>query len=107
MIIFAVSHESVEGEEEGREHSQQIGNSPLAAIHVDRVEYLSAHRELTLERQHQQVLNNILHRRLAEYYKYVFYLNLLYAFSNFKMLSFMYSSAVCESYIQFLDSNEI
>ncbi|XP_050560955.1 coiled-coil domain-containing protein 96 [Spodoptera frugiperda] len=64
-----VSHESVEGEEEGREHSQQIGNSPLAAIHVDRVEYLSAHRELTLERQHQQVLNNILHRRLAEYYK--------------------------------------
>ncbi|KAH9627858.1 hypothetical protein HF086_001754 [Spodoptera exigua] len=63
------SNESSENGIEGRDNSQQIGNLPLSAIHIDRDEYLAAHRELTLERQHQQVLNNILHRRLAEYYK--------------------------------------
>ncbi|XP_022830900.1 coiled-coil domain-containing protein 96 [Spodoptera litura] len=63
------SKESSEGEVKGRDESQQIGNAPLGGIYIDREEYLAAHRELTMERQHQQVLNNILHRRLAEYYK--------------------------------------
>ncbi|KAJ8728072.1 hypothetical protein PYW08_016457 [Mythimna loreyi] len=47
--------------------SGQIGMS--STIHIDRDEYLQAHRDLTQERNHQQLLNNILHRRLAEYYK--------------------------------------
>ncbi|XP_047024382.1 coiled-coil domain-containing protein 96 [Helicoverpa zea] len=54
---------------EGEEGAGQIGNVAASTIHVDRDEYLAAHRELTLERNQQQVLNNILHRRLAEYYK--------------------------------------
>ncbi|KAL0841151.1 hypothetical protein ABMA28_014897 [Loxostege sticticalis] len=48
----------------------QIGHGVgTAAITVDRDEYLQAHRELTFDLRHHQIKNNILHRRLAEYYK--------------------------------------
>ncbi|XP_028158423.1 coiled-coil domain-containing protein 96 [Ostrinia furnacalis] len=48
----------------------QIGHGVgTAAITVDRDEYLQAHRDLTFDFRHIQMKNNILHRRLAEYYK--------------------------------------
>ncbi|KAJ8730176.1 hypothetical protein PYW07_017214 [Mythimna separata] len=51
--------------------SAQIGMNVATSttIHINRDEYLQAHRDLTNERNHQQLLNNILHRRLAEYYR--------------------------------------
>lgn len=51
---------------------QQIGRGVAAGpIVIDREEYLMAHRELSFERTQLQVKNNILHRRLSEYYKWV------------------------------------
>ncbi|XP_063824895.1 coiled-coil domain-containing protein 96 isoform X2 [Ostrinia nubilalis] len=48
----------------------QIGHGVgTAAITVDRDEYLQAHRDLTFDFRQIQMKNNILHRRLAEYYK--------------------------------------
>ncbi|KAL0892944.1 hypothetical protein ABMA27_014616 [Loxostege sticticalis] len=62
------SGSSVSGEEGDVE--DQIGHGVgTAAITVDRDEYLQAHRELTFDLRHHQIKNNILHRRLAEYYK--------------------------------------
>ncbi|XP_028044006.1 coiled-coil domain-containing protein 96 [Bombyx mandarina] len=50
--------------------SEQIGqNVATAAVTIDRDEYLQAHRDLAVERSQQLLKNNILHRRLAEYYK--------------------------------------
>lgn len=50
----------------------QIGKGvATAAIVITRDEYLQAHRDLTYQKNRLQMRNNILHRRLAEYYKYV------------------------------------
>lgn len=50
---------------------KQIGTGVAANVKVaiDRDEYLLAHRDLQFEKTHLEVKNNILHRRLAEYYK--------------------------------------
>lgn len=48
----------------------QIGRGVgIAKITVNREEYLQAYRDLINEAKQLQVKNNILHRRLAEYYK--------------------------------------
>lgn len=43
-----------------------VGSGPAA---IDRDEYLAAYRELVFDRTQVQMKNNILHKRLAEYYK--------------------------------------
>ncbi|XP_030036341.2 coiled-coil domain-containing protein 96 [Manduca sexta] len=64
------SGSSVSANEADAEDAGQIGTGvATAAVTVDRDEYLQAHRELTFDRNQLQIKNNILHRRLAEYYK--------------------------------------
>ncbi|KAG6442409.1 hypothetical protein O3G_MSEX002294 [Manduca sexta] len=64
------SGSSVSEDEADAEDAGQIGTGvATAAVTVDRDEYLQAHRELTFDRNQLQIKNNILHRRLAEYYK--------------------------------------
>ncbi|CAH0579077.1 unnamed protein product [Chrysodeixis includens] len=62
------SHESAPEDEEKETYGLAKAAEPTA-LHVDRDEYLQAHRDLTTEKQYAQILNNLLHRRLAEYYK--------------------------------------
>ncbi|XP_026725064.1 coiled-coil domain-containing protein 96 [Trichoplusia ni] len=60
--------ESVHGDEDNE--SEGLGGEVAATVlHIDRDEFLQAHRDLTTERHHAQILNNLLHRRLGEYYK--------------------------------------
>ncbi|XP_052759456.1 uncharacterized protein LOC113520480 [Galleria mellonella] len=40
-----------------------------AAVTINREEYIQAYRDLTFDRNQLQMKNNILHRRLAEYYR--------------------------------------
>ncbi|CAH2106483.1 unnamed protein product [Euphydryas editha] len=48
----------------------QIGQGVGAAgISINRDEYLQAYRDLMFDRNQAQIKNNLLHRRLAEYYK--------------------------------------
>ncbi|XP_046959937.1 uncharacterized protein LOC124530008 [Vanessa cardui] len=48
----------------------QIGQGVgTAAISINRDEYLQAYRDLMFDRNQLQIKNNLLHRRLAEYYK--------------------------------------
>ncbi|XP_053607704.1 GRIP and coiled-coil domain-containing protein 2 [Plodia interpunctella] len=64
----SASSESVKEEQE--EEDDQIGKKVgAAAVTISREEYLQAHRDLTFDKQQLQLKNNILHRRLAEYYK--------------------------------------
>lgn len=56
----------------GDESVGQIGHGVgTAAITINREEYLQAQRDLIFDRNQLQLRNNLLHRRLAEYYKYV------------------------------------
>ncbi|XP_045497489.1 uncharacterized protein LOC123695627 [Colias croceus] len=50
---------------------EQIGHGILktAPIAINRDEYLQAYRDLSFDRYQLQLKNNLLHRRLAEYYK--------------------------------------
>ncbi|XP_013198346.2 uncharacterized protein LOC106141235 [Amyelois transitella] len=64
------SASSVSVQEDNDDAEDQIGKGVgTAAITVSREEYLQAHRDLTFDKQQLQLKNNILHRRLAEYYK--------------------------------------
>ncbi|XP_045772312.1 uncharacterized protein LOC123872180 [Maniola jurtina] len=48
----------------------QIGQGVgTASITINREEYLLAYKDLIFDRNHVQIKNNLLHRRLAEYYK--------------------------------------
>ncbi|KAM3964358.1 cilia- and flagella-associated protein 184 [Aphomia sociella] len=64
------SGESAQEDNEDEEDTQQIGQGiGTAPVTINREEYLQAHRDLTFDRNQLQMKNNILHRRLAEYYK--------------------------------------
>ncbi|XP_073945210.1 cilia- and flagella-associated protein 184-like isoform X3 [Choristoneura fumiferana] len=64
------SGSSVSEADDDDDEDDQIGKKVGAAsITVDRDEYLQAHRDLTFDCNQLQLKNNILHRRLAEYYK--------------------------------------
>lgn len=59
----------------GDESVGQIGQGVgTAAITISRDEYLQAQRDLIFDRNQLQLRNNLLHRRLAEYYKYVYFI---------------------------------
>ncbi|XP_023943461.2 centrosomal protein of 135 kDa isoform X2 [Bicyclus anynana] len=48
----------------------QIGHGVgTASLTVNREEYLAAYKDLMFDRNYAQIKNNLLHRRLAEYYK--------------------------------------
>lgn len=48
----------------------QIGKGvDTGPVAIDRDEYLAAYRDLVFDRTQIQLKNNILHKRLAEYYK--------------------------------------
>ncbi|XP_050671065.1 coiled-coil domain-containing protein 96 [Leptidea sinapis] len=50
--------------------TDQIGHRfNTAGVTINRDEYLQAYRELSFDRDQLQLKNNLLHRRLAEYYK--------------------------------------
>nr|XP_026488453.1 uncharacterized protein LOC113395106 [Vanessa tameamea] len=61
----SVTEENIDDESCG-----QIGQGVgTAAISINRDEYLQAYRDLMFDRSQLQIKNNLLHRRLAEYYK--------------------------------------
>ncbi|KAJ0177139.1 hypothetical protein K1T71_007148 [Dendrolimus kikuchii] len=62
----SVSAAEGENDTSGLQIGKGVGQ---ASVTVDRDEYLQAHRDLTFDRNQLQLKNNILHRRLAEYYK--------------------------------------
>lgn len=58
------------GENINDESCGQIGQGiGAAAVTINRDEYLQAYRDLMFDRNQAQIKNNLLHRRLAEYYK--------------------------------------
>lgn len=58
------------GENINDESWGQIGQGiGAAAVTINRDEYLQAYRDLMFDRNQAQIKNNLLHRRLAEYYK--------------------------------------
>ncbi|XP_039754324.1 uncharacterized protein LOC120629447 [Pararge aegeria] len=64
---YSSSESSVSNEDESL---GQIGQGvATASITINREEYLLAYKDLILDRNHVQIRNNLLHRRLAEYYK--------------------------------------
>lgn len=69
LLLSTVSGQDDFEEPAGGQIGRGVGT---AAITVDRDEYLRAHRDLTFDRNQLQMKNNILHRRLAEYYKCVY-----------------------------------
>ncbi|XP_059045294.1 coiled-coil domain-containing protein 96-like [Achroia grisella] len=66
----ANSSSSSDSDQEDKDESAgQIGRGLGTAAAINREEYLQAYRNLTFDRNQLQMKNNILHRRLAEYYK--------------------------------------
>ncbi|KAI5652008.1 coiled-coil domain-containing protein 96 [Phthorimaea operculella] len=60
-------HEGEDGE--GQKSKEKMGKGRSQDIHIDREEYLQAYKELTHDKNQLKIKNNILHRRLADYYK--------------------------------------
>ncbi|KAJ2946188.1 hypothetical protein O0L34_g5122 [Tuta absoluta] len=65
------SSESVDDrdDDEGQKRMEKVGKGLSQHIHIDRDEYLQAYKELTHDKSQLKIRNNILHRRLADYYK--------------------------------------
>ncbi|CAH0719424.1 unnamed protein product, partial [Brenthis ino] len=64
IYIYTVS------EENGNDSGGQLGRDVATGeITISRDEYLQAYRDMMFDRNQLQIKNNLLHRRLAEYYK--------------------------------------